>query len=109
MRALFDRVAVSLKTVQMRIGSRQDVFRHATDAMLAGTGSIGLGPTGMFESIFHASSSGALLKFGPKKVARCGRVSSGNNDETTSANACHGSDVTANTWYTPRRRRYNAL
>ncbi len=31
MRALFDRVAISLKTVQMRIGSRQEVFRHATD------------------------------------------------------------------------------
>ena len=31
MRALFDRVATSLKTVQMRIGTRQDVFRHATD------------------------------------------------------------------------------
>ena len=32
MRALFDRVAISLNTVQMLIGSRQDVFRHATDA-----------------------------------------------------------------------------
>jgi hypothetical protein len=58
--------------------------------MLEGTGSIGLGPTGMFESMIHASSSGILLKSGGK-VARCGRISSGNNDETTSANACHGS------------------
>jgi hypothetical protein len=61
--------------------------------MLEGTaiGSIGfkLGPSGMFESMIHASSlaSGILLESGGR-VARCGRISSGNTDETTSANAC---------------------
>ena len=76
--------------------------------MLEGTGTIGLGPTGVFESMIHASSSGILLKSGGK-VARCGRISSG----------CHvctaitmrprvqmratAADITANTWHTPRR------
>ena len=62
--------------------------------MLEGTGSIGLGPTGAFESMIHASSSGILLKSGGKvgtSESSCGRINSGNNDETTSANACHGS------------------
>jgi hypothetical protein len=92
MRALFVRVAISLKTVQMLIGSRQDVFRHATDTCpcSAGTGSIGLGPTGVFESMIYASSSAPSSK-SQQKVTRCGRISSGNNEETTSANACRGS------------------
>jgi hypothetical protein len=49
-----------------------------------------LGPTGVFESMIHASSSAPSSK-SQQKVTRCGRISYGNNDETTSANACHGS------------------
>jgi hypothetical protein len=62
MRALFDRVAISLKTVRMLMGSRQDVPRHATGTCPCSTGSVGLGPTGVFESMIHASSISALLK-----------------------------------------------
>ena len=94
MRALFDRVAISLKTVQMLIGSRQDAFRHATDTCSC---SRGLGPSVWAEL---ACSNRWFSRLHPRppqkvnnflKVARCGRISSGNNDENTSANACHGS------------------
>jgi hypothetical protein len=74
MRALFDRAAISLKPVQMLIGSRQDGLRHATDTcpcQRSGeeTGSIGLGPTGVLESMILATSSGILLKSGLPKFA----------------------------------------
>ncbi len=79
----------------MLIGSRQDAHRYATGACplacsLEGTGFIDFGPTRVFESMILATSSDILLESGGGGVAR-GRVNSGNNDETTSANACRGS------------------
>ncbi len=88
--------------------------------MLEGTaslsGSIGLGPSGMFESMIHATrsslASGILLESG-KRVTRCGRISSGNTDETRPRvhwqMRATAADITADTHVvhrvTPRRQR----
>jgi hypothetical protein len=65
-------VVISLKTVQMLIGSRQDAptgryFEYATGAAACPcsrglSGPIDFGPTGMFESMILATSSGILLE-----------------------------------------------
>ena len=74
--------------------------------MLEGTGSIGLGPTGMFESMIHASSSGILLESGGK-VTRCGRIAPAITMRPRVHMRATAADITANTWYTPRRHRYD--
>ncbi len=67
MRALFVRVAISLKTVQMLIGSRQDVFRHATDTLLAGDWFHRFGPNWRVRIDDSREFIRALLKKSTKK------------------------------------------
>ena len=74
--------------------------------MLEGTGSIGLGPTGMFESMIHASSSGILLESGEKShvvVAYAPAITMRPRVQMRATAA----DITANTWCTPRRHRHD--
>jgi hypothetical protein len=98
---------------QMLIGSRQDVFRHATDACPC---SRRLVPSvwaqlACSESMILASSSAPSSNLA-KRVARCGRISSGGGAKTMRPReqmraSALAADITGYTWYTPRRRRYN--
>ena len=75
--------------------------------MLEGTGSIGFGPTGAFEPMILASSSARSSNLAKKKDAHYGRTSSGKSMKPRVQMRATAVDITANTWYPPRRRRYN--
>ena len=78
--------------------------------MLEETGSIGLGPTGVFRIDDSRKFIGALLKFGQKGCTLWSHKLWGaitmRPREQMRASAL-AADITGYTWYTPRRRRYN--